>query len=107
MSKTGRLEVAEAIAAVSGLVTVTLLGNDDFNVDPDDLFDLTFDDPKVGFSNNDMKDFRAALKTLLKGRGVNNSINQIPDNAAVGIGKIATIIRLALALEVAHKDITS
>jgi hypothetical protein len=51
--KNGRLEVAEAIAAVSGFVSVTLLGESEFDVVPDDLFERSFNDPKIGFGNSD------------------------------------------------------
>src|SRR4051812_8782411 len=105
MAKTGRIEVAEAIAAISGLVTVTPLGDDDFSVTPDDLFERTFNDPQVGIDDTRMRDFKKALKTLLKGEGIDATIDQLPENSNVVIEKVATIIRLALALAAAHKAV--
>ena len=98
MGTTGRREVAEAVAAVSGLVTVTLLGGDNFVTTPANLFLKTFDDPQVGIDNLRMSDFREALQGLLQGEGIDEAINNIPDNASITIGQAASIVSAALSL---------
>lgn len=100
--KTGRREVAEAIAAVSGLVTVTLVGSS-FTSIPDNLFDLTFNDPQVGIDDDRMSDFKESLKTLLVNDGISETIDEIPENANILIRDVARIIRLALALKAAAR----
>jgi hypothetical protein len=105
MPKTGRLEVAEAIEAVSGQVHITLLGNDDFIGVPPNLFDLTFNDPLVGLDDSRMSDFKTALKGFLQGEGIDDTIDRIPERANANIEDVAEVVRLALVLEAAHKDI--
>lgn len=96
--KSGRREVAEAVAAVSGLVEITLQGTS-FTVVPEDLFDRAFNDPEVGIDDNRMPDFKESLKALLEDQGISNAINRIPENSNLKIREIAEIVRLALALK--------
>jgi hypothetical protein len=101
--KRGRKEVAQAIAAVSGLVQVTLVGNS-FTTNPSDLFNRTFNDEKVGIDDDRMPDFKEALKVLLKGQGITSTINQIPENSNILIEKAAEVIWLAFILRAAQND---
>ncbi len=103
MAKTGRLEVAEAIE-VAGLAKVTLLGGGNFSVVPNNLFDLTFHDPLVGLDDSRMADFKTALKGFLKGEGIDDTIDRIPEKANANIEDVAEIVRLALALQAAHNS---
>src|ERR1700721_1097354 len=80
--KDGRLEVALAIAATTALVTVDA-STTPFTTNPDDLFDRTFDDPKVGISDDQMAVFKANLTVLLP--EITDDIAQIPENAALPI----------------------
>ena len=105
MAERGILEVVEAVAAVSGLVTVTLLGNGEFTVVPNNLLDRQFNDPGVGIDDDRMPDFIEALRNLLEGEGIDDTINQLPEISNVRIGKIATIINLALTLAAAHRNV--
>jgi hypothetical protein len=90
----GRFEVATAIAMTSSLVTVTANG-DTFSTKPDNLFALTFSDNKVGITTPDlMRVFLANLKVLLPQIG--DTIDQIPENPAIQIEKVALLVRLAL-----------
>jgi hypothetical protein len=98
MAKTGRVEVAEAVAAISGQVTVTLLGGGSFVTSPIDLFAKTFNDPQVGIDDTRMTDFKGTLQGLLAGEGIDDAINKIPNNSNIVIDQVANIISLALAL---------
>jgi hypothetical protein len=100
--KKGRREVAQAVAAVSGLVEVTLVGTS-FSVIPADLFDLTFNDPQVGIDDDRMTDFKESLKVLLEEDDISATIDQIPENSNIVIEQVAEIVRLALALKAAHR----
>ena len=102
--KTGRREVAEAVAAVSGLVEVTLQGTS-FTVIPEDLFDRTFNDPEVGIDDERMTDFKESLKVLLSNKGISDTIDRIPENANIKIREVAEVVRLALALKAAQTRI--
>jgi hypothetical protein len=91
--KDGRLEVALAIAATTALVTVDA-STTPFSTNPDDLFDRTFDDSKVGISDDQMAVFKANLTVLLP--EITDDIAQIPENAALPIEKVAEFVRLSL-----------
>jgi hypothetical protein len=91
--KDGRLEVALAIAATTALVTVDA-STTPFTTNPDDLFDRTFNDAKVGISDDQMPIFKANLTVLLP--EIAADIAEIPDNAALPIEKVAEFVRLAL-----------
>lgn len=91
--KDGRLEVALAISATTALVTVDA-STAPFSSVPNDLFDRNFDDAKVGISDEQMVVFEANLAVLLP--EVTSDINQIPQNAALPIEKVADFVRLAL-----------
>jgi len=92
-SQDGRLEVALAIASISSLVTVDA-SKDPFTTDPDDLFDRTFNDNGVGISDDQMASFRANLKRLLP--EISDDIDQIPENAALSIEKVAEFVKVSL-----------
>jgi hypothetical protein len=89
----GRLQVALAIAGISSLVTVDATKNP-FQTSPDDLFDLNFDDPSVGISDDQMPAFRANLTVLLP--EIASDIAQLRDNASLPIEKVAEFVRLSL-----------
>jgi len=89
----GRLEVALAIASVTSLVTVDA-STHPFMTSPDDLFDLTFDDTKVGLDADQMRIFKAALARLLP--QIAADVAQVPENPAESIEKVAEFIRLSL-----------
>ena len=90
----GRLEVATAIAMTTSLVTVTA-GGDTFTTIPADLFARTFNDNQVGITTSDlMRVFLANLKVLLP--QISDTIDQIPENPAIQIEKVALLVRLAL-----------
>src|SRR6266567_8562370 len=89
----GRLQVALAIAATTNLVTVDTTTTP-FETDPNDLFDRTFNDQKVGLSDDQMAVFKANLTVLLP--SIASDIDQIPENAALPIEKVARFVKLAL-----------
>lgn len=89
----GRLEVAVAIASVTNLVTVDGNANP-FTTVPDDLFDLKFNDPKVGLTDELMRVVKAILKKLLP--IIASDIDQIPENANLNIEQVAEFVRLSL-----------
>ena len=89
----GRLQVALAIAATTNLVTVDSTTTP-FETDPNDLFDRTFNDQKVGLSDDQMAVFKANLTVLLP--SIASDIDQIPENAALPIDKVAKFVKLAL-----------
>jgi hypothetical protein len=89
----GGLQVALAIASVTTLVTVDTT-QDPFVVDPPDLGTLTFADPKVGMSDQQVGIFKATLKALLP--QIAKDIDQLPDNANLVVGEVAEFVRLAL-----------
>ncbi len=91
--KDGRLEVALAIAATTALVTVDA-STTPFTTSPDDLFDRTFNDTKVGISDDQMAIFKANLTVLLP--EITDDISQIPENSALPIEKVAEFVRLSL-----------
>lgn len=87
----GTIELAMAIAAVSSKVTLTA---SPLKVTPPDLFQLTFDDPKVGISNAQMESVKSNLASLLP--EIAADIAQIPDNADAQIEDAHEFVRLAL-----------
>jgi hypothetical protein len=89
----GRLEVALGIASVTALVTVDAR-QQPFTTVPDDLFDRTFNDPQVGISDEQMAAFKAALARLLP--QIADDIAQIPENSALSIEEVATLVKDAL-----------
>jgi hypothetical protein len=89
----GRIEVAFAIASVTDLVTVDATTHP-FSTSPDDLFDRTFNDSKVGIDDTQMRAFKANLTRLLL--QITNDIAQIPENAGLSIEKVAEFVRLSL-----------
>jgi len=89
----GRLQVALAIAGVSSLVTVDATQHP-FETDPDDLFDRTFNDSKVGLSDEQMPAFKGILSRHLP--QIADDISQIPENAALPIEKVAELVRVSL-----------
>jgi hypothetical protein len=89
----GALQVALAIASVTTLVTVDAT-EDPFVVDPEDLGTLTFGDPKVGMSDEQVAIFKANLKVLLP--QISKDIDQIPENASLVIGDVAEFVRVSL-----------
>jgi len=91
--KTGRLEVALAIARTSDLVTVDT-STKPVTVDPDDLFVRTFNDPGVGIDDQQMLTFKADLTTLLP--EIRADVARIPKNANQVIEEVAEFVRLAL-----------
>jgi len=99
--KTGRIEVALAIEAVSNLVNVTI--GPPASVKPSDLFKRTFNDPKVGIDDFQMPEFKEKLKGLLP--EISDAIDKIKDNSNLNIGDVAEVVRLALLLQAAHNDL--
>lgn len=89
----GSLQVALAIASITQLVTVDAT-TDPFSVDPDDLFTLKFNDPKVGLADDDMPIFKANLARLLPTIAVD--IAAIDDNANVAIGLVVDFVTVSL-----------
>jgi hypothetical protein len=88
----GRLKVALAIAATTDLVTVNL--GPPVTADPSDLFIRTFNDPKVGIDDEQMRDFKERLKIFLP--TITTDIDQIPENSNLIIEDVAELVRLAL-----------
>ena len=89
----GGVQVAMAIASVTTLVTVDT-SQDPVVVTPDNLGDLTFDDPAVGMSDDQMPIFKANLKILLP--LIADDISQIPDNSKLLISKVARFVQLSI-----------
>jgi hypothetical protein len=89
----GSIQVVMAVASITNLVTVDT-SQDPPAVSPANLGDLTFDDPAVGISDDQMPIFRANLKTLLPLIG--DDIDQIPDNSKLPIAKVARFVQLSI-----------
>jgi hypothetical protein len=89
----GAFEVALAIAALTDLVKVDATTTP-FSTDPDDLFDLTFDDKTVGIDDTQMNVFKANLARQLP--EIKSDISNIPENAKEKIGDVAEFVRLSL-----------
>lgn len=99
----GRLKVALAIAATTDLVTVNL--GPPVTADPNDLFIRTFNDPKVGIDNEQMRDFKERLKIFLP--KITADIDQIPENSNLIIEDVAELVRLALLNQAANNAFAS
>jgi hypothetical protein len=89
----GAIQIVMAIASVTTLVTVDLT-QDPPVFDPEDLGSLTFNDPRVGMSDEQMAMFKANLKFLLP--QIVDEIDQIPDNANLTIADVARFVQLSL-----------
>jgi hypothetical protein len=87
----GSIELAMAIASVTSKVTVAV---NPLRVTPEELFELTFNDPEVGITNAQMKDVKANLTFLLA--EIAEDIAQIPEDAGNDIEDVQEYIRLAL-----------
>ena len=76
--KSGRLEVATAIASTSHLVSVDPTATPFVTVPPD-LFDRKFNNAKVGIDDNQMRVFKENLRELLP--EITTDIGSIPENS--------------------------
>ena len=96
----GRLQVAMAIATVSTKVTVDAHPTADapFTTVPDDLFDRTFSDPRVGLGDADMPAFKQLLAVSLPSIAAKVR-SDIPDEADLEIHQVAKLVQLALAMQ--------
>jgi len=92
-NKDGRIEVAIAISQTTNLVEVNPNAKP-FTTVPDDLFDICFNDPKVGIDDQQMAIFKKYLKILLP--AIKTDINKIPDNANQLIEDVAKFVKLSL-----------
>ncbi len=89
----GSIQVVIAIASVTSLVTVDTT-QDPPVFDPEDLGALTFNDPRVGLTDEGVAIFKANLKILLP--QIADDIDEIPDNATLNIGDVARFVQLSL-----------
>jgi len=91
----GRLEIAESIATVTQKVTVNVTTVPP-TVNPPDLFNLTFADPKVGIDDDSlMRAFKAQLERRLP--SIAQSIEQnVPANPALEIELVAQFVFASL-----------
>lgn len=89
----GRLEVALAVAATSKGVRVDATHHP-FMVDPENLFDLSFNDPRVGISDSGISAFKACLGLLLP--DVVEDIEELPDSSDLVIEDVAEYVRVSL-----------
>lgn len=96
--KDGRLEVVTAIADTTDLVTVDPTTNPP-TVKPENLFDLTFNDERVGIDDSQMRLFKASLEELLP--EITSDIERIPNNSNLLVDDVAEFVRLALRARVA------
>lgn len=94
--KTGRLEVAIAVAMTSNLVQVDASVTP-FQTIPPNLFDLQFNDDAVRIDDGQMPLFRANLRGLLP--EIAGTIAEIPDNSNLLIEQVAVIVKFALLAE--------
>lgn len=85
---TGALQVVEALAAVTDLVTVDTSKKPPV-VTPPDLPDKTF--AQVGLDDAGVAVFKTNLKVLLD--FIAAAIDQLPDNSNVTIGKVMEFVR--------------
>lgn len=90
----GALQLCLALTSVTNLVTVDAAA-EPFAVTPEDLFERTFDDPRVGVSHQQMPIFKANLAGLLP-RSVAPEIARIADHAGLLIGDVADLVAAAL-----------
>jgi len=96
--KDGRLEVVTAIADTTDLVTLDPT-TEPPTVEPEDLFDLTFNDNRVGIDDEQMRLFKASLEELLP--EITSDIERIPNNANLVIDNVAEFVRLSLRAKTA------
>ena len=89
----GRLEVCQAIAATSTLVTVDV-SQTPFRTVPRDLPLRKFGDEKVGISDAQMEIFKAHLKELLD--SIPSAIDGIANDASQTVASVQQIVALAL-----------
>jgi hypothetical protein len=89
----GSLQVVLAIASVTTRVTVDTT-KDPPVIDPEDLGTLTFADPRVGLTDQQVAIFKSNLKIMLP--QISADIDQIPDNASLRIADVAKFVRLSL-----------
>jgi len=99
-----RSEVANAIALTTDLVTVDLLAPDLFITKPPNLFDLRFNDKRVGITDDQMGVFKNHLKQLLLRQlllkqlsPLTEVIDRVPDDASLLIRDVAELVGRALA----------
>ena len=89
----GAIQIVIATASVTTLVTVDTT-QDPPAFEPSDLGTLTFNDPRVGMTDQGVAIFKANLKILLP--QIVDDIDQIPDNASLNIGDVARFVQLSL-----------
>lgn len=90
----GSLQVALAIASITQLVIVDA-STDPFSVDPEDLFELKFNDNRVGLADDDMPIFKANLAEMLP--SIREDIFEgIDDNANLDIALVVDFVTLSL-----------
>jgi hypothetical protein len=94
----GALKVALAIQSVSSLVHVEST-QPLIKTVPGDLFSLTFNDVKVGISNEQMSFFKVHLQQLLP--QIAGTIAGIPEKASLRIEDVADFVSEALAAQAA------
>jgi len=87
----GSIELAMAIASQTSKVTVAV---NPLRIEPDDLFELAFNDPAVGITNAQMAKVKANLQFLLP--EIASDIARIPEDASNEIEDVQEFIRLAL-----------
>lgn len=92
----GSLQIALAIASVTTLVTVDTTQSPPV-ITPEDLGMLTFNDPAVGMTDEQVAIFKSNLMIMLP--EIADDIRQIPDNAHQNIGDVAQFIQLALVAD--------
>ena len=92
--KDGRLEVATAIADTTDLVTVDPT-TEPFTTDPENLFNMKFNDDRVGIDDNQMRLFKESLEELLP--EISRDIERIPNNSNLLIEDVAEFVLLALS----------
>jgi hypothetical protein len=88
------LIIALVLQDLTDLVNVDESANPP-TVSPDDLFTLTFDDPKVGLSNEQMPFFKTNLAAALPEAA--EDIALIDDNASLQISQVDDLVRASLA----------
>ena len=94
--KSGRLEVAIAVARTSHLVSVDPTQIPPTSIPPD-LFVRTFNDDRVGIDDEQMRQFKERLKLLLP--EISADVDKVPENSNQVIGDVAFFIRVALMKE--------
>ena len=90
----GALQVALAIAAVTGKVRVDATA-EPFAIKPANLLDRSFDDPAVALDRSGMAAFKGNLSALLP--GITSDVRALPENPALRISDVAKYVALSLA----------